>query len=322
MKEIIIRKNDEDQRFSKFLNRLFKNANDGFSYKMLRKKNITLNGKKADGTEKLKEGDTVRIYFSDETFEKLTASSKTRDYPSLDVSRIVYEDENILIYNKPAGMLSQRSAKTDLSACEYLIGYLQEKNECNTSYTPSFMNRLDRNTTGLILAAKSLKASRELSRMLKDRSLKKEYLTFVKGNVKEGADKSAYLVKDEKTNTVTIRSTGTEAEKIETAYTPVRFCDKLNGTVLLVNLKTGKTHQIRAHLSSLGYPVAGDQKYGDPAFNAMLNRTMRTNYQLLHSYRVTFPRNTGELEYLSGKSFCADAEFLKEIEQVENNVVL
>lgn len=309
MKEIRITQNNEDQKLIRYLGRILKNAPDGFLYKMLRKKNITLNGKKAGGDEILKKGDTVRIYFADETFRKFSGEEKETSYPPLPADRIVYEDENILIFNKPAGMLSQRSAGKELSACEYLIGYLQDKEETEISYRPSFVNRLDRNTTGLILGAKNLKAARELSEMIRNGSVKKEYLCLVRGQVSSGDDRTAFLTKDEKTNTVTVREEGNEEDRIETAYTPVKFCAKLNATVLLVDLKTGRTHQIRAHLASLNMPVAGDAKYGDQVYNEELFRKYGIRHQLLHSCRITFPKNNGTLKELSERSFYADPPF-------------
>ena len=310
MKEIQITKNSEGQRLIRYLERILKNAPDSFLYRMLRKKNITLNGTKAGGNEILKAGDVLRIYFSDETYKKFAGQKAgPAAYPALEADRIVYEDENVLLYNKPAGLLSQRSAPDDVSACELLIGYLQQKGAFDDSAHPSFVNRLDRNTTGLIIGAKNAKAARELTDLVTGRMVKKEYICLAKGRITDAADETAYLVKDERLNKVSVYRNGDEANRIETAYTPIRFCDKLNCTVLLVELKTGRPHQIRAHLSYLGYPVAGDAKYGDPKWNRKLREDWGITHQMLHSYRLTFPACSGTLSSISGKTFSADPPF-------------
>lgn len=316
MKEIIISENTKDQRLNKFLERLLCNAGSGFIYKMLRKKNITLNGKQAKGNEMLAAGDIVRIYFSDETFEKFTASAdpETEELQALlEPERIVYEDPNILIYNKPAGLLSQRAKGDEPSACEQLVGYLMQKDGIDRDslreYRPSAINRLDRNTTGLLVCAKKLAAAQQLSQVFKDRTVKKEYICLVKGRVTKKAERKGYLHKDESTNTVTISSEKNGGSIIETAYTPIKFCDKLDASVLLVDLKTGKTHQIRAHLAAEGFPVAGDRKYGDSEWNEKLYQAYHVKHQLLHAYRIQFPKMSGTLAYLSNREFCTEPPF-------------
>ena len=309
MTELIIDTKNKDQRFSKYLERLLCGTGSGFLYRMLRKKNITLNGRKATGSETLKEGDVVRLYFSDETFEKLTQPLQKTDAPPLPQDRIVYEDENILIFNKPAGMLSQQSERGEISACEHLVSYLEKKGETDRSYRPSFVNRLDRNTSGLLLGAKNLPAAQALSEMIREGKIKKEYQTLVKGRVCGAAEETAYLRKDYSANKVTVSADPARGDRIETAYTPLRFCDKLNAALLQVELRTGKTHQIRAHLAFLGHPVAGDAKYGDPKWNARLKKEYGIGHQLLHSFRVTFPENDGVLGGLSNRSFEAAPPF-------------
>ena len=317
MKEIVITESSANQRLNKFLVRLLPNTTESFLYKMLRKKNITLNGSKATGKEILKSSDTVRIYFSDETFEKFKGSplesTDAENYPVLDKKYIVYEDENVLIINKPAGMLSQKAKKEDISACEYLIGYLESKGEVSSEslrmFKPSAINRLDRNTTGILVCAKNLEAAQRLSAIFKERDIYKEYICIVKGRITEPLDLKGYLLKDEKTNKVSISDSPNGGSLIETAYTPVQFCDKLNATVLKVHLKTGKTHQIRAHLSHLGHPIGGDKKYGNEEFNRLLKDEYGVKYQLLHAYRLVFPKMEGNLKGLSCREITVQPPF-------------
>ena len=312
MKQYIISEQNEDQRFSKFLQRILPGAGSGFIYKILRKKNITLNDKKASGNETLVAGDLVKVWLSDETFEKF-AQREEISYPSFDPEIIVYEDDNIIIINKPAGMLSQRSSGSDISACELLCGYLIKYRGFTTEnfreYRPSAVNRLDRNTTGLLLCAKNLKAASELSAMLKERTVKKEYIALVKGRITGSRHIKGRLLKDENNNTVSVGDEKSEGSFIETSYTALKFCDKLNSSVLLVDLITGKTHQIRAHLASEGYPIVGDPKYGDPDVNRKYSKEFGVKSQLLHACRITFPENDGALAYLSGRMITSEPPF-------------
>lgn len=300
MKEFIIKKNEENQRFDKYLKKLLPNATSSFLYKMLRKKNITLNGKKAEGNETLANGDKVCVFFSDETFEKFCGNSIQQNDEFQQLSalslagiEIIYEDDDILIANKPFNMLSQKATVSDISANERLLGYLirQKKLSLNDflTFRPSVCNRLDRNTTGLLLMGISLKGSQELSTMLRERSIQKYYLAMVSGKLIKGEHLKGYLTKDEKTNRVTLssRKISEDSKPIETAYEPL---GSANGTTLLkVHLITGKTHQIRAHLSSIGHPIIGDPKYGNPQINKIYMKDYKIKAQLLHAYRLEFP---------------------------------
>lgn len=297
MKEYIIGKNEANQRLDKYLHKLLKEASNGFLYKMLRKKNITLNGKKAEGTEKLQEGDHVKLFLSDETFLKF-AGHPAKSIGELNVKlkpvslSVVYEDEDILIINKPQGMLSQKAKPSDVSANEYILDYLLENgsltNEDLRTFKPSICNRLDRNTSGLLIAGKSLPGLQEMAECLKDRSMKKYYRCIVKGTVTEKKKITGYLKKDEGSNQVQIYSKEVpESKYIETEYTPIESCGKI--TLLEVHLITGRTHQIRAHLASIGHPIAGDEKYGDHNWNVTLRKKYNIRGQMLHAYRLEFP---------------------------------
>lgn len=299
MKEFTINKNEANQRFDKYLKKLLPGAGSGFLYKMLRKKNITLNGKKAEGTEILREKDQVKLFFSDETYEKFAASQEAvgKEYElyrslSLKQLEIVYEDSEILAANKPANMLSQKAEEKDASANERLIGYLIRKGELTQeqfqTFHPSVCNRLDRNTTGLILMGKTMQGLQELSAGLKNRSIQKYYRAIVLGHVSGQQHMKGYLWKDEENNKVLVYDHPVEgAVYAETSYEPLWAGKEYS--LLEIHLITGKTHQIRAHLASIGHPVAGDLKYGNEEVNLMLRQKYGINHQLLHAYRLEMP---------------------------------
>ncbi len=310
MKEFIIRQTEAGQRLDKFLCRCLPEAGQSFLYKMLRKKNIVLNDGKAQGRELLTEGDRVKLYFSDETFLKFAKVSQPQ-CPPLEARMILYEDDQVILLNKPAGMLSQKASPSDRSLTEYLTAYLNQEgigsHEGVRVFQPGLCNRLDRNTSGLVLAGKNLAAVRDLSRMLKDRSLGKYYLCLVKGSLREEGHLLAYLTKDSAHKRVRVSARpSSESSPIETSYQPLAY-DR-DSTLLRVHLITGKTHQIRSHLAFLGHPLAGDPKYGDPAYNRRCQKELGLERQFLHAWQLVFPSGEGRtksLENLSGRTFTA-----------------
>lgn len=305
MQQIMIKENEAGQRLDKMLAKYLNEAPKSFLYKMLRKKNITLNGKKAAGNEILSCGDEVKLFLSDETIARFSSSLVQYTKEKLD---ILYEDENILLINKPAGMLSQKASDSDESVVEHLITYLltsgQLKEQDLKTFKPSVCNRLDRNTSGMIAAGKSLAGLQELSRLFQNRTLEKYYLCLVEGDIAEPTRIHGYLKKDVKTNQVTVTAGETaDASAIETEYRPLKRGE--DSTLLEVHLITGKTHQIRAHLASQGHPVIGDYKYGNRRNNDRYQKAYGLKYQLLHAYRLVFPGLEGALSNLSGKEFIA-----------------
>lgn len=311
MKEIRIGENESGQRLDKFLLKYMSLAPKSFIYKMLRKKNITLNGKKAQGNEQLRQGDAVKLFLSDDTIGKFS-ETRTAGYAETELD-ILYEDKHTIFINKPAGMLSQKAAAEDVSLVEHLIAYLlktgQISEEALATFRPSVCNRLDRNTSGIVAAGKSLAALQQLSAMFRERRLKKYYLCLVHGRVTEARRISGFLSKDERTNRVRVQRAGErrspqkEEARIETEYRPLRSGDGV--TLLEVHLITGKTHQIRAHLAAEGHPIIGDYKYGMRSVNDSFKREYGLSTQLLHSCRLCFPECTGALSELSGREITA-----------------
>lgn len=309
MRLVTVTKNEAGQRLDKLLLKYMNLAGKSFVYKMMRKKNITLNGKKCDGSERLLEGDEIRLFLSEETIEKFSEVKVQK------VSRvkleIVYEDEDVIFVNKPAGMLSQKARDGDESLVEYLIAYLMESGQLTKeelkSFRPSVCNRLDRNTSGLIVAGKSLAGLQQMGELFKKRTLKKYYLCIVKGRITEPAHIRGYLVKDEKTNRVSLSKGGFSKDAkglpIETEYVPIAWNEEM--TLLKVHLITGRTHQIRAHLASTGHPLLGDYKYGSKKWNDRYKKEWKIEDQVLHAYQLTMPGMKKELENLSGKTFYA-----------------
>jgi 23S rRNA pseudouridine955/2504/2580 synthase len=271
-------------------------------YKGFRKNCVKLNGRHIkDGKFFVNEGDCVQLYFRDEFFSPEPEFIYIK--PKLD---IVYEDENILIVNKEAGVVVHADEKgTKRTLIAMIQSYLFENNEYNpeteNTFRPALCNRLDRNTSGILIVAKTYQAAREFGEALQKRTVRKFYRCIVKGEVKKAESIDGYLWKDEKTNKVKIfKDKKDGASEIHTAYRPVKSANGL--TLLEVHLITGRTHQIRAHLSSIGHSILGDPKYGDKK----LSEKWKVKYQLLHACRLELDGFTGEFSKYNGKIITAD----------------
>lgn len=274
----------ESERLDKYLSRLLPNASVGFLYKMLRKKNILLNEKKATGKEVLKNGDVVSIYFSEETFLKFEGKDilekiyeELSNIPYIDLS-VIYEDEEKIIVNKPFGSLSQKSRIDDISINEVILSYLINNGltfEEFIKYKPSIANRLDRNTGGLILATKTKGSAMKLTREIKEKLIKRRYLTVVHGKLLKDGEYKAKYIKDTKINMAKILPMESEeGDLINTRFSALKYNEIKNTSLILCELLTGKSHQIRAVAKSLGIPVINDKKYGDNKKDKILFKSL------------------------------------------------
>lgn len=325
MKEFTVTAAESGQKCIKYCEKILPNAGTGFLHKMLRKKNITVNGKKADGSERLTAGDVIRFFFSDETFANFAGQTAGKTdanvvlkkgshrVPALKKELIIYEDEDVLFYNKPVGLLSQKAKPEDISLNEMLLSYLDDSDSVSKA---SICNRLDRNTSGIVICGKTYRGLRTMNEMIASRELGKFYHCLVAGEVKKPISLKGYLRKDEKTNKVEIRDVAFEgASYIETEITPLASGQRIS--LLEVHLITGKTHQIRSHLAHLGHPILGDYKYGDAKLNERYRQKYGLKSQLLHAYRLELPKDIA-LDALAGKHFTAQKpELFAKIEKEE-----
>lgn len=307
MKSFVITQNDANQRLDKYIQKSFPNLPKTLMYKYIRTKKIKVNSKKSDIAYRLQVGDTVEMYIKDEFFVK----PETRyDFTSASESlNVIFEDENIILLNKPVGLLCHPD---DREYCDTLISrvkkYLYNKREYDpedeNSFAPALVNRIDRNTGGIVIAAKNAQSLRILNSKMKNREIHKFYRCILIGTPKKKSGiMEDYLSKDEEKNKVTVSKKKTDGAKtIRTKYEVLQSKDGLS--LVEVELLTGRTHQIRSHFASIGHPLLGDGKYGKNE----LGKKIGCKKQCLCSYKLTFDFTTdaGELQYLDKRTFQID----------------
>lgn len=314
MKELTIQHNDAGQRLDRFLAKAVPLLPASLAQKYIRIKRIKLNGARAERDTRLKEGDVLQLYINDEFFDKPREDNAYLTVASPKLN-IVYEDDQILLVDKRPGLAvhPHDGAEYGRTLIDHIQAYLYQKREWSprseNSFTPALCNRIDRNTGGIVIAAKTAEALRVMNQKIKDREMDKRYLAIVEGTPKpkEGSLKG-YLFKDAKQNRVFVTDTPQPGSK--SCQTDYRILSSANGLSLVeCKLITGRTHQIRAQFAHAGHPLLGDGKYGK------LDKRFDRNYQALYSYRLRFDFTTdaGSLGYLNGKSFQVEqVDFVEE----------
>ena len=305
MKTFTVSSNESGQTLEKYVRKVLKDAPLSFIYKLFRKKDIKVNGHWEKEKYVISEGEEVSIYITDSQFDEFIKKNKEHELVNIS-SWIVYEDDNILIINKPRGVIVQKDDGDTTPLDEMVLSYLIEKGEYDPSkdlgYTPAPSHRLDRNTAGLVVFGKNIATLRYLSKIMQDKSLiEKKYLALVVGEVNGKGEINSPLEKNSKTGRVRVSENGKSAI---TRYQSIKILDGFS--LLEVTLLTGRTHQIRVHLSSINHPVVGDSKYGDYQVNKEIENKYGFKNQFLVSYSLNFNKLDEPLKYLSGKSFNID----------------
>lgn len=322
MKKLKITENDANQRIDKYIKKLLVNAPTNFIYKMFRKKDIKVNGKKVNEKYILKNNDVVEMFLYEDKFKEFTA---TKDiYNVKKTFKVLYEDNHVLIVYKPAGLLVHEDKNESVNTLtNQVLSYLANKNELDLSRENTFMpgpvHRLDRNTSGIVIFGKTLAALQVLNEMIKQRHcIEKSYLTICKGKVNQKRNLKGYIVKlDDQAQVKLVSKDYPGALTMETIVKPVKYNNDYSKVE--VTLITGRMHQIRVHLSSIDHPIIGDRKYGDFELNKFVKKEFGLNHQLLHAYKIRFVKSFGILAYLQDKEIVCPVPKL--FEKIENRLI-
>lgn len=322
MKKIVIKKNDANQRIDKYLKKLLCQAPNNFIYKMIRNKDVKINGKKVNEKYILQENDILEMFLYEDKFKQFT---QEKDIFSLKRQfRVLYEDHHILVVDKPAGLLVHGDSHENVNTLSnQVLSYLKDKGELEldreSTFMPGPVHRLDRNTSGIVIFGKTLQAMQDLNEMMKKRHhIEKNYLTICSGRLEEKRELVGYIKKLENEDRVQfVKKDDPNALYMKTIVKPLQWSK--NFTLLQVQIVTGRMHQIRIHLSGISHPVIGDRKYGDFQLNRQLKQQFGLNNQLLHAYKIRFVDPFGCLSYLKGKEIICDVP--KQFRQIEKSLI-
>ena len=305
MRQFLIKKEEEGMKLENFVKKVLPNAPLSFIYRIFRQKDVRINNVRKDKKTVLQEGDEVAIYVSEDLFNEFTGRKKiiARDEIS---SLIVYEDENILIVNKPRGLLVQKDSPYGQALDDMVLSYLMYKGEYdpdNAVIHPGPAHRLDRNTAGIVVFGKNIQVLQQLSTILMDKSVvEKHYLCLVKGIIKDG-------VIDAPISKISNNKSIIDFDNGKPSKTLYRFlAGNDNYSLVNVTLLTGRTHQIRVHMSYINHPIIGDNKYGDFSLNKIIQQNYHFKEQFLIAYKLAFKKVDGPLSYLSNKVFQIDLD--------------
>lgn len=318
MISFIIKKEEEGQTLEKFVKKVLSEAPLSFIYKLFRKKDVKVNGHWQDKKYPIYSGEEISIYITDSQLEEFKRQVESKQVEDI-TNWIIYEDENILLVNKPRGVLVQKNIKDSNALDEMVISYLTNKGEYdpnkNLGYKPAPAHRLDRNTAGIVIFGKNIATLRYLSEALNDKSvISKRYLALVKGEISKNGEINAPLLKNSKSQRVSVSNEG------KPSITRYKVVETFKGyTLLEVELLTGRTHQIRVHMAYINHPVVGDSKYGDYELNKEIESKYGFKNQFLEAYQLDFHKLNNPLKYLSGRSFkiSLNDEFLNLINSIK-----
>ena len=319
MKQFIVKAEESGQTLEKFVKKYLDTVSLSTIYKLFRKKDVRINNHWEDRKTKVKEGDVVSIYIPD---EKLNENNKEKEVvPNNDLEKhIIYEDENILLINKPRGMLVQKDSKHVKALDDMVLSYLAYKGEYdpnNKAFTPGPCHRLDRNTQGIVVFGKNIATLQYLMSVMQDKELiEKHYLALVKGNIDKPGKVEAPLKKLADKSYVMVASKKDGGKEAITLYEPIKNFKDF--TLLSIRLLTGRTHQIRVHMAYINHPVVGDNKYGDFALNKEIEEKYHFENQFLVANYIKFHRLDYPLTYLSGMKF--EVEMQNDMVKILENI--